>query len=380
MSTTSARQSNTAPERSLGQRMDALGRANEVRSRRAALKADLKRGAVGIRDVLQAPPEFLLTAKVQDLLMAAPQVRTREVRQDHGAVPHQPEQDRRRSLGAPARRAARPLRRLTHPRRVRHLGAFGRREGHRHRACQGTAGPRGDVGVGHDAGAAARRGGRPGVLLLAAGGLRMRASRRGSFLEWVEYSGNLYGTLRRDVMAKLAAGNDVILEIELVGARAVRTTMPQAVSVFIAPPSMAELALRLRGRGTETDEAIARRLHRAVTEVAAAGEFDHVVVNDDATRAAAEVAAIIADTTKGNLSGQAPHRRALAARRRLTVRAGHDRRQARAPDQQLLPQPRREHDGHRGPHPAADQHAQHEPPHHRLRGDRRQQDRAHLPE
>jgi len=119
------------------------------------------------------------------------------------------------------------------------------------------------------------------------------------FLEWVEYSGNLYGTLRRDVMAKLAAGNDVILEIELVGARAVRTTMPEAVSVFIAPPSMAELALRLRGRATETDEAIARRLHRAVTEVAAAGEFDHVVVNDDAKRAAAEVAAIIADRRKG---------------------------------------------------------------------------------
>jgi len=68
----SSRQSNTAPERSFGQRMDALGKANDVRSRRAALKADLKRGAVSIRDVLAAPPEFLLTAKVVDLLMAAP--------------------------------------------------------------------------------------------------------------------------------------------------------------------------------------------------------------------------------------------------------------------------------------------------------------------
>jgi hypothetical protein len=68
----SSRQSNTAPERSLGQRMDALGKANDVRSRRAALKADLKRGAVSLRDVLAAPPEFLLTAKVVDLLMAAP--------------------------------------------------------------------------------------------------------------------------------------------------------------------------------------------------------------------------------------------------------------------------------------------------------------------
>jgi guanylate kinase len=115
----------------------------------------------------------------------------------------------------------------------------------------------------------------------------------GDFLEWVEYSGNLYGTLRSEVAAKLAAGDDVILEIELIGARAVRGAMPEAISVFIAPPSMAELAERLRGRGTETAAAIARRLDRAEAEVAAAQEFDHVVVNDDAERAAAEVAAII---------------------------------------------------------------------------------------
>lgn len=115
----------------------------------------------------------------------------------------------------------------------------------------------------------------------------------GDFLEWVEYSGNLYGTLRSEVQAKLHAGDDVILEIELIGARAVRTSMPEAISVFIAPPSMAELAERLRGRGTETPAAIARRLHRAEAEVAAAEEFDHVVVNDDAGRAADEVVAII---------------------------------------------------------------------------------------
>jgi guanylate kinase len=121
----------------------------------------------------------------------------------------------------------------------------------------------------------------------------------GEFLEWVEYSGNLYGTLRSDVQAKLAAGDDVILEIELRGARAVRRSMPAAVSVFIAPPSMSELRQRLRGRGTESDEAIACRLDIAETEVAAAGEFDHVIVNDDAERAAQEVAAIIAERRKG---------------------------------------------------------------------------------
>lgn len=121
----------------------------------------------------------------------------------------------------------------------------------------------------------------------------------GEFLEWVEYSGNLYGTLRREVEGRLALGDDVILEIELVGARAVRRALPEAIAVFIAPPSMAELAQRLRGRGTESDEIIARRLRIAETEVAAAGEFDHVVVNDDAERAAREVAAIIKARRKG---------------------------------------------------------------------------------
>jgi guanylate kinase len=126
-----------------------------------------------------------------------------------------------------------------------------------------------------------------------------RGVEAGEFLEWVEYSGDLYGTLKDDVRSRLAEGDDVILEIELVGARAVRSALPAATSVFIAPPSLAELAERLRGRGTETDEAIARRLHIAREEVAAAGEFDHVVVNDDAERAAAEVVAIIDNRRKG---------------------------------------------------------------------------------
>ena len=121
----------------------------------------------------------------------------------------------------------------------------------------------------------------------------------GDFLEWVEYSCDLYGTLRVEVDRSLARGDDVILEIELVGARAVRKALPAAAAVFIAPPSMAALSQRLRGRGTESDEAIARRLSIAQTEVAAAGEFDHVVVNDNAERAAVEVAAIIEERRKG---------------------------------------------------------------------------------
>jgi guanylate kinase len=121
----------------------------------------------------------------------------------------------------------------------------------------------------------------------------------GDFLEWVQYSGDLYGTLRAEVDGKLARGDDVVLEIELAGARAVRKTLPAATAIFIAPPSMAELSQRLRGRGTESDEAIARRLRIAQTEVAAAGEFEHLVVNDDAERAADEVAAIIEERRKG---------------------------------------------------------------------------------
>lgn len=126
-----------------------------------------------------------------------------------------------------------------------------------------------------------------------------RAVAAGEFLEWVDYSGNLYGTLRSEVTERLASGDDVILEIELTGARAVRAAMPEAVAVFIAPPSLAELHDRLRGRGTESDAVIARRLHIAETEVAAAHEFDYVVINDDAERAAAEVVAIIEARRRG---------------------------------------------------------------------------------
>jgi len=127
-----------------------------------------------------------------------------------------------------------------------------------------------------------------------------RAVAEGAFLEWVEYSGDLYGTLRREVEEKLAVGDDVLLEIELRGARAVRAAMPEAVLVFIAPPSLEELGRRLRGRGTETDAEIASRLGIAATEVAAVCEFDHVVVNDEPGRAAAELVEIINTERKGS--------------------------------------------------------------------------------
>jgi len=116
----------------------------------------------------------------------------------------------------------------------------------------------------------------------------------GAFLEWAEiYGHHRSGTLRGPVEEHLAAGRDVILEIDVQGAATVRRTMPGAVLVFLAPPSEEELARRLRARHTESEGDLARRLAAAEGELAEAAWFDHTVVNDDVDRAAAEVAAII---------------------------------------------------------------------------------------
>jgi guanylate kinase len=107
----------------------------------------------------------------------------------------------------------------------------------------------------------------------------------GGFLEWAEFAGNLYGTPRGAVQQRLDAGQPVLLEIELEGARQVRRSFPAGFQVLLQPPSFEELERRIRGRGTDSEEAIARRLARAREELAAAAEFDAVVVNDDLDRA-----------------------------------------------------------------------------------------------
>jgi guanylate kinase len=122
-----------------------------------------------------------------------------------------------------------------------------------------------------------------------------RAIAEGGFLEWAPFAGNRYGTPREPVEARLAAGESVLLEIELQGARQVRAAMPEALTVFLTPPSFADLEARLRGRGTEDEAAITRRLDRAREEMAAASEFDVVVVNDDVVRAARELVDFLAD-------------------------------------------------------------------------------------
>jgi guanylate kinase len=111
----------------------------------------------------------------------------------------------------------------------------------------------------------------------------------GGFLEWAEFAGHLYGTPRSPVEERLAQGRPVVLEIELEGARQVRRSFPAAFEVLIRPPSFAELERRIRGRGTDSDEAIRQRLSRARVELAAEAEFDAVLVNDDLTRALAEL-------------------------------------------------------------------------------------------
>ncbi|NJK37913.1 MAG: guanylate kinase [Oscillatoriales cyanobacterium RM1_1_9] len=112
----------------------------------------------------------------------------------------------------------------------------------------------------------------------------------GELLEWAEFAGNCYGTPWRPVQQRVEAGESVLLEIELAGARQVQQLFPQAQRVFIHPPSMAELERRLRERGQDSEAAISRRLQRAQDEIAAASEFDFEVTNDnlDAALAALE--------------------------------------------------------------------------------------------
>jgi guanylate kinase len=103
----------------------------------------------------------------------------------------------------------------------------------------------------------------------------------GGFLEWAEFAGNLYGTPRQPVEARLAEGRPVLLEIELEGARQVRASFPAGFQLLLKPPSLAELERRIRGRGSDSEEAIQRRLERARVELAAEPEFDAVLVNGD---------------------------------------------------------------------------------------------------
>ena len=111
----------------------------------------------------------------------------------------------------------------------------------------------------------------------------------GGFLEWAEFAGNLYGTPRQPVEERLQQGRPVLLEIELEGARQVRRSFPEGLQVFLEPPSFEELERRIRGRGTDSEEAIQKRLTRARVELAASPEFDARLVNGELEKALAEL-------------------------------------------------------------------------------------------
>ena len=116
---------------------------------------------------------------------------------------------------------------------------------------------------------------------------------RDELLEHATYVSNSYGTPRAYVEKKLAEGVNVVLDIEIQGARQVYEKMPEAVTGFCAPPSLEELERRLRGRGTETEETILARLSRAKEELAEADFYDYLIINDSAEKAAAELTAIL---------------------------------------------------------------------------------------
>ena len=139
--------------------------------------------------------------------------------------------------------------------------------------------------------------------------------RQGEFLEHAEVFGNCYGTSRAQVEALLAAGHDVLLEIDWQGARQIRANAPACRTVFVMPPSVAELERRLRSRATDSDEVIRRRLGQALDDIAHWAEFDFVVVNDVLTDAVDGLIAIL----RGDSAALASTAPAIAARARAIL-------------------------------------------------------------
>ena len=116
---------------------------------------------------------------------------------------------------------------------------------------------------------------------------------RGAMLESAKVFDNFYGTSREQVDEHLTNGHDVILEIDWQGARQVRESMPECITIFILPPSLEELERRLRDRGTDSPDVIERRLRDARSDIEHQDEFDHVIVNDDLDRAVSELDALV---------------------------------------------------------------------------------------
>ena len=120
-----------------------------------------------------------------------------------------------------------------------------------------------------------------------------RMARHAEFLEHNEVHGNFYGTAKSEVLPRLSVGEDVVLDIDVQGARDIREAYPEAISIFIVPSSASELERRLRRRGLDGEDAIRKRLINAAKEVAQADSFQYVIVNDDLDRASLELESVV---------------------------------------------------------------------------------------
>ena len=136
---------------------------------------------------------------------------------------------------------------------------------------------------------------------------------RDDFLEWAEVHGNFYGTSKVWIGEQLAAGRDVLLEIDWQGAQQVRQAFPGALGIFVLPPSMDELTRRLTGRGTDSADVIERRLAAAQAEMRHVGEFNYVIINDSLEQAVDDLRAVVR-ASRLTLEGQRARHAALFAR------------------------------------------------------------------
>ncbi|PIU26820.1 guanylate kinase [Candidatus Aquicultor secundus] len=125
---------------------------------------------------------------------------------------------------------------------------------------------------------------------------------QGGFLEWAMVHGNYYGTLKSVVKEGFSSGKDVVMVIDVQGAASIKEKMPEAVRIFIEPPSIAELVQRLKLRNTETTAELQERLKNAETEMGLAGNYDYVVINDDVERAVDELVGIVKAEKRANKS------------------------------------------------------------------------------
>ncbi len=135
----------------------------------------------------------------------------------------------------------------------------------------------------------------------------------GEFLEWAEVHGNYYGTSQTWLGEQLAAGRDILLEIDWQGAQQVRRLFPEMIGIFVLPPSLAELAQRLSGRGTDAAAVVERRLAAARAEMRHVGEFDYVIINDQLSQAIDDLSAVIRSARLGLVRQQARHAALFAA-------------------------------------------------------------------